>query len=64
MRNILETAAIFGIQSMLWALIPWDYEPSKLNITLCYLSLFAVAFAIVAIAEMAYESFTGKEIPG
>ena len=64
MRNVIETATIFIIQTVLWHFIPWSYEGvSKLSVTIAYLSLFAVAFSIVCAVEMAWEEFTGKEIP-
>lgn len=55
---------IFILQSILWSLIPWTFEGiSKLSITVCYLSLFAIAFAVVAVVEMIWEDITGRELP-
>lgn len=61
--KIIETVAIFIIQSILWHFLPWSDGLSKWQVTVAYLSLFCIAFGIVAALEMAYEGITGKEIP-
>ena len=63
MRSAIEAGLIFLIQTVIWWQMPLSPGLTKFEITVCYLTLFCIAFAILAIAESLWEGITGKELP-
>jgi len=63
LRSIIEALSIFGIQTALWAVIPLSPDLTKWEITTAYLILFLISVMLLAAAETAFETLTGKKIP-